>query len=121
MQECGALAWLDIINPGRLDDFLKNFSLTIPIHNFSSTGNQEVLLVLPLIIHLIIISIKIIFSLQFHGRALNEIYNHYFANNTSQWDRNIEYVNLISDMNMVYPIDKAAKMQSAFSNTFYYE
>lgn len=59
--------------------------------------------------------------LQFYERMINKIYHHYFDNAITQRQRLEQYVNLISDMNMVEPIDKAAKRHSNFANTYYYE
>lgn len=62
-----------------------------------------------------------IYILQCYERKLNQVHDHYFGNGTTEKDRKVQYVNLISDMNMVYPIDKAAKMHATHSATFYYE
>lgn len=58
---------------------------------------------------------------QFYQRQLNKIQNYYFANATTERERAVQYVNLISDMNMVYALDKTAKEHSKHATTYYYE
>ncbi|XP_031637146.1 venom carboxylesterase-6-like [Contarinia nasturtii] len=95
------LVWADVSNTTRLNKFLDEFDLVLPVHklkpNFTSNSSYR--------------------------QLLNRVKYHYMSNVTEVDDRAMQFVNMISDLNMVSPIDKTVKTQAMHSNrpTFYYQ
>lgn len=142
------LGWADVSNSTRLNEFLDKFNLVLPIHQLRSQFRSKVtfffftLTILPLCLAFngtgvtfililffffsISISLSVVCSVcraQPYRKLLNKVCDYYFRNVTSEHDKAIQFVNMISDLNMVVPIDRAVKMQAKHSKrpTFYYQ
>lgn len=63
------------------------------------------------------------FNIQSYRSILNKVASHYFNNVTTDGDKSKQFVNMISDLNMNTPIDKAVKSQAKYSkrSTYYYQ
>lgn len=61
--------------------------------------------------------------MQAYRKLLNKVDNYYFSNVTTEHDKAKQFVNMISDLNMVTPIDRAVKTQAKHSkrSTYYYQ
>lgn len=59
---------------------------------------------------------------QSYRRLLNRVRDYYFRNVINDDDKAIQFVNMISDLNMIAPIDRAVKTQAKQSKrpTYYY-
>lgn len=59
---------------------------------------------------------------QSYRKLLNRVRAYYFRNVTSDDDKAIQLVNMVTDLNMIAPIDRAVKAQAKQSMrpTYYY-
>ncbi|XP_031622635.1 venom carboxylesterase-6-like isoform X2 [Contarinia nasturtii] len=96
-----ALVWADISNATRLNGFLDQFDLVLPVHKLKPNFKPN----------------------SSYRRILNRVKYHYMFNVSKEHDKAVQYVNMISHLNMVSPIDEAVKTQAFHSKrpTFYYQ
>lgn len=147
-QESLELVWADVQNSSRLNDFLNTFNLELPVHRLKPQFKSKVswnwkILVFCVwsfifeynfICHMNLFSIVPPFGTsmgicihyvhfkQSYRKLLERVRDYYFRNATSDHDKAVQLVNMVSDLNMIAPIDRAVKTQAKQSKrpTYYY-